>query len=132
MLRTGTCSLREAFCGWYIVRIIRSRLRARQLAVASRVSISPMKNLNCDKVRLGQSELRVAPICLGTMTFGEQVDEPAAHAILHRSLERGVDFIDTAEMYAVPARKETCGATETIIGNWFAKNPGVREKIVLA
>ncbi|OUM00997.1 aldo/keto reductase [Variovorax sp. JS1663] len=84
------------------------------------------------KIQLGQSDLRVAPICLGTMTFGEQVDEPTAHAILHRSLERGVDFIDTAEMYAVPARKETCGATETIIGNWFAKNPGAREKVVLA
>ncbi|WP_077001340.1 aldo/keto reductase [Variovorax sp. KK3] len=84
------------------------------------------------KIQLGQSELRVAPVCLGTMTFGEQVDEPTAHAILQRALERGVDFIDTAEMYAVPARKETCGATETIIGNWFAQNPGVRQKVVLA
>ena len=81
---------------------------------------------------LGQSGLNVTPICLGTMTFGEQVDEPTAHAILDRSLERGVDFIDTAEMYAVPARAETCGATETIIGNWFAKNPGARGKLVLA
>lgn len=72
-------------------------------------------------VTLGRSDLRVTPICLGTMTFGEQVDEPTAHAILNRSLERGVDFIDTAEMYAVPARRETYGATETIIGNWFAR-----------
>jgi aryl-alcohol dehydrogenase-like predicted oxidoreductase len=84
------------------------------------------------KVQLGQSDLRVTPICLGTMTFGEQVNEATAHAILSRSLERGVDFIDTAEMYAVPARAETFGATETIIGNWFAKNPGAREKLVLA
>ena len=83
-------------------------------------------------IQLGQSDLRVTPICLGTMTFGEQVDEPTAHAILDRSLERGVDFIDTAEMYAVPARKETFGATETIIGNWFEKNPGARQKLVLA
>ena len=83
-------------------------------------------------VPLGQSDLHVTPICLGTMTFGEQVDEASAHAILNRSLERGVNFIDTAEMYAVPARAETCGATETIIGNWFAKNPGVRQKVVLA
>ena len=81
---------------------------------------------------LGPSGLRVSDICLGTMTFGEQVDEASAHAILNRSLERGVNFIDTAEMYAVPARAETCGATETIIGNWFAKNPGVRQKEVLA
>ncbi|HSI53653.1 MAG TPA: aldo/keto reductase [Ramlibacter sp.] len=84
------------------------------------------------KVQLGQSDLQVTPICLGTMTFGEQVDEPTAHAILSRSLERGVNFIDTAEMYAVPARAETFGATETIIGNWFAKNPGAREKLVVA
>ncbi len=83
-------------------------------------------------VRLGQSDLHVSPICLGTMTFGEQVGEPLAHAILDRALERGIDFIDTAEMYAVPARAETCGATETIIGNWFAKNPGARSKVVLA
>jgi aryl-alcohol dehydrogenase-like predicted oxidoreductase len=85
-----------------------------------------------NKIQLGQSDLHVTPICLGTMTFGEQVDEPTAHAILSRSLERGVDFIDTAEMYAVPARKETFGATETIIGNWFAKNPGARQKLTLA
>jgi aryl-alcohol dehydrogenase-like predicted oxidoreductase len=84
------------------------------------------------KTQLGQSDLRVTPICLGTMTFGEQVDEPTAHAILARSLERGIDFIDTAEMYAVPTRAETFGATETIIGHWFAKNPGVRDRIVLA
>ena len=84
------------------------------------------------KIQLGQSDLHVTPICLGTMTFGEQVDEATAHAILDRSLERGVDFIDTAEMYAVPARKETCGATETIIGNWFAQRPGARQKITLA
>jgi aryl-alcohol dehydrogenase-like predicted oxidoreductase len=76
--------------------------------------------------------LRLHPICLGTMTFGEQVGEAEAHAILDRSLERGVRFIDTAEMYAVPARAETCGATETIIGRWLAGRPDVREKLVLA
>ncbi|MCE1193098.1 MAG: aldo/keto reductase, partial [Acidovorax sp.] len=58
-------------------------------------------------IPLGTSDLRVTPICLGTMTFGEQVSEADAHAILSRSLERGVNFIDTAEMYAVPARAET-------------------------
>ncbi|RYF01275.1 MAG: aldo/keto reductase [Comamonadaceae bacterium] len=81
---------------------------------------------------LGQSDLHVTPICLGTMTFGEQVNEADAHAILDRSLARGVNFLDTAEMYAVPARAETFGATETILGNWFAKHPGVRSKLVLA
>src|SRR5687767_1325837 len=96
------------------------------------VPFVPCSLSSMQKVQLGQSDLRVTPICLGTMTFGEQVDETTAHAILHRSLERGVDFIDTAEMYAVPTRKETFGATETIIGNWFAKNPGTRAKTVLA
>ena len=83
-------------------------------------------------IELGRSSLHVTPICLGTMTFGEQVGEPEAHAILDRAFGRGVNFLDTAEMYAVPARAETCGATETILGNWFARNPGVRRKVVLA
>ena len=62
-------------------------------------------------VQLGQTDLFVTPICLGTMTFGEQVDEPTAHTILDRSLERGINFIDTAEMYAVPPKAETFNAT---------------------
>ncbi|MFT3664897.1 aldo/keto reductase [Piscinibacter sp.] len=66
------------------------------------------------------------------MTFGEQVAERDAHAILDHAVERGINFIDTAEMYSVPARRETYGATETIIGNWFAARPGVRKKVVLA
>jgi aryl-alcohol dehydrogenase-like predicted oxidoreductase len=83
-------------------------------------------------VQLGASALQVTPICLGTMTFGEQVNEADAHRILNRSLERGVNFLDAAEMYSVPARAETCGATETIIGRWFASHPGARQKLVLA
>ena len=81
---------------------------------------------------LGGSDLRVSAICLGTMTFGEQVGTAEAHTILDLALARGVDFIDTAEMYAVPARRETYGATETIIGQWFASRPGVRQRVVLA
>jgi aryl-alcohol dehydrogenase-like predicted oxidoreductase len=84
------------------------------------------------KIQLGRSDLQVTPVCMGTMTFGEQVNEANAHAIMDRAVERGINFIDTAEMYAVPARKETYGATETIIGNWLAQRPGMREKIVLA
>jgi len=83
-------------------------------------------------VELGRSGLQATQVCLGTMTFGEQVAQDAAHAILDRALERGVNFIDTAEMYAVPARAETCGATESIIGEWLARRPGVRERVVLA
>ncbi len=83
-------------------------------------------------IQLPHTDLHVTPICLGTMTFGEQVNEADSHAILDRSLDAGVNFIDTAEMYAVPAKAETFGATETIIGHWFAKHPGARQKLVLA
>ncbi|MBX9870980.1 MAG: aldo/keto reductase [Burkholderiaceae bacterium] len=83
-------------------------------------------------VRLGQSDLHVTPICLGTMTFGEQVDEATAHRILDRALERGVNFLDTAEIYAVPTRRETYNATEKIIGHWYASRPGARQKMQLA
>ncbi len=83
-------------------------------------------------VQLGQSDLHVTPICLGTMTFGEQVNEADSHAILDHSLARGVNFLDTAEMYSVPTKAETFGSTETIMGNWFAKHPGARRKLVLA
>jgi aryl-alcohol dehydrogenase-like predicted oxidoreductase len=91
-----------------------------------------MKTLNVPKKALGQSSLLVHPICLGTMTFGEQVNEHDAHAIMARSLERGVDFMDTAEMYSVPTKAETFNATEKIIGNYFAANPGARHKWTLA
>jgi aryl-alcohol dehydrogenase-like predicted oxidoreductase len=83
-------------------------------------------------IQLGQSDLRVTSICLGTMTFGEQVGEADSHAILDRAVGRGINFVDTAEMYSVPPRAETFGATETIIGNWLAARPGMRQKIVLA
>lgn len=83
-------------------------------------------------IQLGQSDLRVTPICLGTMTFGEQVAEPDACAILDRALDLGINFMDTAEMYSVPTRKETFGATEAIMGRWMAARPGVRQKFVLA
>lgn len=85
-----------------------------------------------DQIILGTSDLKVTPICLGTMVFGQQVSEETAHKILDRSLERGVNFIDTAEMYSVPTKAVTYGATEKIIGNWFAKHPGARRKVVLA
>jgi aryl-alcohol dehydrogenase-like predicted oxidoreductase len=64
------------------------------------------------------------------MTFGEQTGEADAHAQLDYALGEGVNFIDTAEMYAVPPRAETCGTTETIVGNWLARQP--RDKIILA
>ena len=78
-------------------------------------------------IQLGQSDLHVPPICLGTMTFGEQVDEPTTHALLSHALDRGLTFWDTAEMYAVPPRAETFQVTERFIGNWIAKNPSARK-----
>ncbi|MFZ2737429.1 MAG: aldo/keto reductase [Burkholderiaceae bacterium] len=83
-------------------------------------------------IQLGTSDLQVTSICLGTMTFGEQVDQTTAHTILDHALARGINFLDTAEMYSVPARATTYGSTEAILGTWFAKNPGVRNKLVLA
>ncbi|MFM8928613.1 MAG: aldo/keto reductase [Betaproteobacteria bacterium] len=85
-----------------------------------------------DKTTLGRSDLEVSRICLGTMTFGEQTKEAQAHRILDAALEAGINFLDTAEMYAVPATRESFGKTETIIGNWFEQRPGARHKVVLA
>jgi len=83
-------------------------------------------------VTLGQSDLQVTPVCLGTMTFGEQVAQAPAHQILDRAVERGINFLDAAEMYSVPASAATYGSTETIIGNWFAAQPARRQQVVLA
>ncbi len=83
-------------------------------------------------IPLGQSGLQVTPICLGTMTFGEQVNEADSHGILSHAVERGINFMDTAEMYSVPTRAETYGHTEAIMGRWFQANPGMRSKVVLA
>jgi len=85
-----------------------------------------------ESVSLGNSGLSVTPICLGTMTFGEQVNEALAFRIMDRAVERGVTFFDTAEIYAVPTKAETFGATEAILGRWFAARPGMRERITLA
>ena len=77
-------------------------------------------------VRLGRTGLRVSPLCLGTMNFGPQTSEPDSHAIMDHALEIGINFFDTANGYGGR------GATERIIGNWFAQGGGRREKTVLA
>ena len=81
--------------------------------------------------KLGNTELEVSLICLGTMTYGEQNNEKEAHEQLDYSLSKGINFIDTAEMYAIPPREETQGTTEQIIGNWLSKRKD-RDKIILA
>jgi aryl-alcohol dehydrogenase-like predicted oxidoreductase len=83
------------------------------------------------KNQLGTSDLHVTNVCLGTMTFGEQNTEAEAHSQLDYALERGINFIDTAEMYPVPPRAETQGATERFIGSWLQKT-GKRDQVVVA
>ncbi len=80
---------------------------------------------------LGHTDLAVSAICLGTMTFGKQNTQDEAFAQLDMAVDRGVNFIDTAEMYPVPPETETQGATETMIGNWLAERGG-REKLIIA
>lgn len=80
---------------------------------------------------LGRSGIEVSPLCLGTMTFGDQTGERDAFAQMDLAYERGVTFFDTAEMYASPPKEDTQGETERIIGRWF-KQRGLRDKIVLA
>ncbi|PWF55459.1 aldo/keto reductase [Massilia glaciei] len=83
------------------------------------------------KTTLGASGLKVSTVCLGTMTFGEQNSEAEAHSQLDYALERGINFIDTAEMYPVKPNPATQGATERFIGTWLQKT-GRRGDIVLA
>lgn len=80
---------------------------------------------------LPNTDIQVSKICLGTMTFGQQNTEAEGHAQMDYALEQGVNFFDTAEMYSVPARQETYGSTERILGTWFQKT-GNRDKVVLA
>jgi aryl-alcohol dehydrogenase-like predicted oxidoreductase len=79
---------------------------------------------------LGRSDLKVSALCLGTMTFGEQNSEAEAHAQLDYAVSRGINFIDTAEMYPVAPRAETVHRTETYIGSWLKRQP--RDKLVIA
>jgi len=79
---------------------------------------------------LGNSDLKVSRVCLGTMTFGTQNSEADAHRQLDLALARGINFIDTAEMYSVPPDAESYGRTETYIGSWLKRQ--ARDKIILA
>ena len=69
--------------------------------------------------RLGNSDLTVSEICLGTMTYGEQNTEKEAHEQLAYAWDHGVNCLDTAEMYAVPTRAETQGLSEEYVGSWM-------------
>ncbi len=80
---------------------------------------------------LGDTDIQVSAICLGTMTFGEQNTASDAYAQLDLALDAGVNFIDTAEMYSIPPRADTMGRTEEFIGSWLAKRKA-RHRVVLA
>ena len=81
--------------------------------------------------KLGNTELNVSTICLGTMTWGEQNNQKEAFEQMDYAIDHGINFFDTAELYAIPPNKKTYGKTEEIIGNWFEQKNN-REKIILA
>jgi len=80
---------------------------------------------------LGNTNLKVSLICLGTMTWGEQNTEDDGFSQMDFALDHGVNFFDTAELYSVPPRKETWGSTEKIIGNWLESRK-CRDKVIIA
>jgi len=81
-------------------------------------------------IKLGNCDLEVSGICLGTMTFGQQNTEDEAHAQLDYAIARGINFLDTAEMYPVPPRAETCHRTEKFVGTWLKRQP--RDRVIVA
>ncbi len=81
--------------------------------------------------KLGRTGLDVSLICLGTMTYGQQNTESDGHEQMDYALDQGVNFFDTAELYSIPPKAETAGATETIIGTWFKARKN-RKKVILA
>src|SRR5690554_13656 len=81
--------------------------------------------------RLGNTDLNVSALCLGTMTWGKQNNRDDGFAQMDLAVDHGINFFDTAEMYAVPASPESSGKTEEIIGQWFSQT-GKRDKIILA
>ncbi|XP_027366368.1 uncharacterized protein LOC113872766 isoform X1 [Abrus precatorius] len=80
--------------------------------------------------KLGDSDLNVSEITIGTMTFGEQNTEKEAHDILNYAFHRGINALDTSEAYPIPMKKETQGKTDIYIGSWLKSQP--RDKIILA
>ncbi|MFD2205029.1 NADP(H)-dependent aldo-keto reductase [Kiloniella antarctica] len=80
---------------------------------------------------LGRTDIKVSELCLGTMTWGEQNTQKEAFEQMDYAVNQGINFFDTAEIYAVPPKAETYGRTEEIIGNWFQEK-GSRDKIILA
>ncbi len=80
---------------------------------------------------LGDTDLKVSLICLGTMTWGEQNTQDEGFEQMNYAIEKGINFFDTAELYAIPPKEKTYGKTEEIIGNWFKLRKN-RDKVILA
>jgi len=80
--------------------------------------------------KIPQTDIKVSKICLGTMTFGQQNTEAEAHEQMNYAVEKGINFLDTAEMYSIPGKKETQGSTERYIGTWLKDQK--RENLVVA
>ena len=81
--------------------------------------------------KLGNTDLKVSTICLGTMTWGEQNSQEEGFQQMDYAIDQGVNFWDTAELYSIPPKEETFGHTEIIIGNWFKKSKK-RKEVILA
>ncbi|HKK17684.1 MAG TPA: aldo/keto reductase, partial [Opitutales bacterium] len=80
--------------------------------------------------RLGRSGIVVSEICLGTMTFGSQLDERESFKVMDHAFDHGIDFLDTAEIYPVPPKAEWMNRTEEIVGKWLKTK--AREEVILA
>nr|GMD81623.1 protein tas [Ipomoea batatas] len=107
--------------------IVRSRSKRRTALV---VTAAIAQKTALEYRKLGDSDLNISEITLGTMTFGEQNTEKEAHEILSYAFEQGINALDTAEAYPIPMRKETQGRTDLYIGNWLKFQP--RDKVILA
>ncbi len=81
---------------------------------------------------LGRTGLKVSRLCLGTMNFGPYTEEAESHAVMDRALELGINFFDTANRYGAWGKTNRVGATEEIVGRWFAQGGGRREQVVIA
>lgn len=84
-----------------------------------------------EKRRMGRHGLEVPALCLGTMTFGLQVDEPGSRKILNEAFEHGLTFLDTADAYPIGGTLETIGVTEDLLGRWV-KEKGIRDRVLIA
>lgn len=80
---------------------------------------------------LGRTDITVPALCLGTMMYGDQIDADTAHRQMDRCFERGIDFLDTAELYTIPPKPETQGNSERIVGEWI-KSRNLRDRVILA